>query len=402
MPSHLIELKNIKKSFGKQEVLRGVNMTINRGEITAIIGKSGEGKSVLLKHIIGLLQPDDGEIIFDGMSFSKINRSELRQIWSKFSYVFQGNALFDSMTIYDNIAMPLSEKKLFKEKIIRDKVFQRMEQLDIIGIENKYPSQISGGMKKRVALARALVTDPETVLFDEPTTGLDPIRKNAVHSMISDYQKKLGFTCVLVSHEIPDVFYIAQKVVMLDEGIIIYDGLSQDIYKEKNDIIQEFIRGTECSHDELTGLPPKCQGDRRFSEEVARLQLDQSVFSIVLVSIENKAAINGFTEHEAVQSIIRDLAAGIRNLIRITDICSRYGMNRIMIIMPNTSIQEAQDICGNIASKVNPKDLINTKPAFPAKFRISAGFAQADTTSDIEKLFESAEADSKELYEISL
>lgn len=251
MTSPLIEIKNVKKSFGKQAILRGVNMSINSGDITAIIGKSGEGKSVLLKHIIGLLEPDEGEIIFNGMSFSKINKKQLREIWSKFSYVFQGNALFDSMTIYDNIAMPLSEKKLFKEKIIKDKVFQRMEQLDILGTESKYPSQISGGMKKRVALARALVTDPETILFDEPTTGLDPIRKNAVHSMISDYHKKLGFTCILVSHEIPDVFYIAQKVAMIDEGIIIYEGLPQDIYKDQNEIIQEFIKGTEFGHNNL-------------------------------------------------------------------------------------------------------------------------------------------------------
>lgn len=402
MPSPLIEIKDIKKSFGNLEVLRGVNMSINRGEITAIIGKSGEGKSVLLKHIIGLLQPDDGEIIFEGMPFSKINKKQLRQIWSKFSYVFQGNALFDSITIYDNIALPLSEKKLFKDKIIREKVFQRMEQLDIMGIEGKYPSQISGGMKKRVALARALITDPETVLFDEPTTGLDPIRKNAVHSMISDYQKKLGFTCVLVSHEIPDVFYIAQKVAMLDEGKIIYEGLSQNIYKDKNENIQEFIRGTECSHDDLTGLPPKCQGDRRFSEEMARLEFGQSAFSIVILTFESDNETNGFTGHEPIQALIRDFASGINKLLRITDICSRYGMNKIMILMPNTIIEEAKEICADIAKKVNPVDLIGAKTLSPVRFSIGAGFAQADSASDIEKLFESAETDSKKFYEISI
>ncbi|WP_035277419.1 ATP-binding cassette domain-containing protein [Desulforegula conservatrix] len=402
MPSPLIEIKDIKKSFGNLEVLRGVNMSINRGEITAIIGKSGEGKSVLLKHIIGLLQPDDGEIIFEGMPFSKINKKQLRQIWSKFSYVFQGNALFDSITIYDNIALPLSEKKLFKDKIIREKVFQRMEQLDIMGIEGKYPSQISGGMKKRVALARALITDPETVLFDEPTTGLDPIRKNAVHSMISDYQKKLGFTCVLVSHEIPDVFYIAQKVAMLDEGKIIYEGLSQNIFKDKNENIQEFIRGTECSHDDLTGLPPKCHGDRRFSEEIARLEFGQSAFSIVILTFESDNETTGFTGHEAIQALIRDFASGINKLLRITDICSRYGMNKIMILMPNTIIEEAKEICADIAKKVNPVDLIGTKTLSPVRFSIGAGFAQADSASDIEKLFESAETDSKKFYEISI
>lgn len=402
MASQLIKLENITKSFGRHDVLKGVNMSINKGEITAIIGKSGEGKSVLLKHIIGLLQPDDGEIIFDGISFGKIKKKQLKQIWSKFSYVFQGNALFDSLTIYDNIAMPLSEMKLLKEKAIRQKVFQRMEQLDIPGIENKYPSQISGGMRKRVALARALITDPEIVLFDEPTTGLDPIRKNAVHSMISDYQRKLGFTCVLVSHEIPDVFYIAQKIAMLDEGKIIFEGIPSDIYNEKNDSIQEFIRGNECRHDDLTGLPPKCQGDRRFNEEMARLKRDQSVFSMVLVTIDNLEEINDFTGHAAIQSIVRDFAVGIKKSIRITDICSRYGMNKIMLVMPNTGIDEAREICSKIGSETNPIDFINEKPNFPVKFRVSAGFAQADATSDIEKLFESAETDSRKLYEISL
>lgn len=402
MASPLIKLEKIRKSFGTHEVLCGVDMSINSGEITAIIGKSGEGKSVLLKHIIGLLQPDAGEIIFDGQSFGKMKRKQLRQIWSKFSYVFQGNALFDSMTIYDNIAMPLSEKKLFKEKIIREKVFQRMDQLDIQGIEGKYPSQLSGGMRKRVALARALITDPEIVLFDEPTTGLDPIRKNAVHSMISDYQKKLGFTCILVSHEIPDVFYIAQKIAMLDGGQIIYEGLPHEIYNEKNESIQEFIRGNECRHDDLTGLPPKCQGDRRFNEEMARLKRDMSVFSLVLINIENTEEVRDFTGHTAIQSIVRDFATGIRKRIRITDICSRYGMNKIMLVMPNTSISEAREICSKIASEIDPVDFIIEKPKFPVKFRVSAGFAQADATSDIAKLFESAAAESKEFYEISI
>lgn len=402
MQSPFIEIKGIKKSFGKQDVLKGVNLSINRGEITAIIGKSGEGKSVLLKHIIGLLSPDEGEIIFEGSSFARMGKNQLRQVWSKFSYVFQGNALFDSMTIFDNIALPLTEKRVFKEKAIREKVFQRMEQLDIKGTEDKYPSQISGGMKKRVALARALVTDPEIVLFDEPTTGLDPIRKNAVHSMISDYQKKLGFTCILVSHEIPDVFYIAQKVAMLDEGRIIYEGVPQDIYGDRNDVVQEFIRGSECSHDELTGLPPKCQGDRRFSEEVARIKLDNSVFSMVIISIESMDQIPGYTGHEIIQSIIRDFATGIKKYVRITDICTRYGMNKIMILMPNTLLGEAREICAEIAEKVTPEELLGASPIDPVKLRISAGFAQADTDTDIGKLFESAQADSRNLYEISL
>ncbi|SLM30482.1 ABC-type transporter involved in resistance to organic solvents, ATP-binding protein [Desulfamplus magnetovallimortis] len=243
MTSPLIELKNIHKKFGTNHVMQGVDLSINEGEITTIIGKSGTGKSVLLKHIIGLMHQDSGKITFSGKDTGTMTHKERRAFKQRFSYMFQENALFDSMTIYDNIALPLSEKAVFPRDIIRAKVKTRMEQLDIGETASKYPAQLSGGMKKRVALARALVTEPDIVLFDEPTTGLDPLRKNGVHKMIHSYQKMFGFTAVVVSHEIPDIFTISQKVAMLDKGRIIFQGTPEEIMNCEVENIYSFIHG---------------------------------------------------------------------------------------------------------------------------------------------------------------
>lgn len=241
MNPSLIEFKNVHKSFGDNEVLKGVDLTIHGGQITTIIGKSGIGKSVLLKHIIGLLVPDRGQILFNGRPLDQMDPAERKAMKTRCSYMFQGTALFDSMTVYDNIALPLKERGRLKPAVIRQRVQAKMAQLDIAGIESDYPSQLSGGMKKRVAMARALITEPEIVLFDEPTTGLDPIRKNAAHQMISDYQVRFGFTAVMVSHDIPDVFYISQRIAMLDEGRIIFQGSCKEIQAAAHPMVRAFI-----------------------------------------------------------------------------------------------------------------------------------------------------------------
>jgi phospholipid/cholesterol/gamma-HCH transport system ATP-binding protein len=243
METPLIRLVNVHKNFGSKAVLRGVSLDIAEGKTTAIIGKSGEGKSVLLKHIIGLMQPSQGEILYREKPILKMDRKETRAFRSRMSYMFQGCALFDSMTIFDNIALPLVEGTRLSPAAIRKKVLLRLEQLDLGDVGRLYPSQISGGMMKRVAMARALVTDPEVVLFDEPTTGLDPIRKNAVHAMIADYQRQFGFTALVVSHEIPDIFHIAQNIIMLDEGLIVFSGASEEIQACQIPEVRRFIRG---------------------------------------------------------------------------------------------------------------------------------------------------------------
>ena len=241
-----IQFVNVKKRFGFQEVLKGVHLSIHRGEITTIIGKSGTGKSVLLKQIIGLMRPDSGEILINGEPVNMVSREKIKMFQKKLSYMFQDNALFDSMTIYENIALPLAENRYYPKNRIRDKVMSHMRELGLLGSEEKFPAQLSGGMRKRVALARALIIDPEIVLFDEPTTGLDPIRKKNVHTMIKEYQEKFEFTAVIVSHDIPDIFNISQRIAMLDEGIIQFQGSKQDVLDSHGTILDAFIRGEEA------------------------------------------------------------------------------------------------------------------------------------------------------------
>ena len=241
----LVQFKDVKKSFGDLAVLKGLNLSIYPGEITAVIGKSGTGKSVLLKHIIGLVEYDEGQILIEGEPLDQLSTAKRRAFQKRLSYMFQDNALFDFLTIYENIALPLTEDKEFPKNNIKDKVTSLMTQLSITEAMEKYPAQLSGGMRKRAALARALVTDPEIVLFDEPTTGLDPVRKKNVHRMITDYQKKFGFTAVIVSHDIPEIFNLAQRIAMLDDGIIQFEGTRDGLYETHSNIIQSFILGEE-------------------------------------------------------------------------------------------------------------------------------------------------------------
>ncbi|GIC75486.1 ABC transporter ATP-binding protein [Moritella sp. F3] len=247
MDTPLIQFCNVSKTFDTKTVLNNINLSIFKGEITTIIGKSGEGKSVLLKHVIGLLKPDSGSILFDGKAFAKHSSTEQLNLKKKLSYMFQDSALFDSMTVYENIALPLQEASDLSKSEIQQRVEMRMSQLDIVGTDQQYPGQLSGGMRKRVALARALVTEPEIILFDEPTTGLDPIRKKAVHQMIADYQRKLGFTGIIVSHEIPEIFSISQRVALLNKGDIIFQGTPEQLNNDENPVISTFIHGHESS-----------------------------------------------------------------------------------------------------------------------------------------------------------
>ena len=239
----LIQFINITKSFGSHHVLKGLNLSILKGEIIAIIGKSGTGKSVLLKHIIGLVRQDSGQILIEGEPLHQLPVSKIKTFQKELSYMFQDNALFDFLSIYDNIALPLVENPNFPKSLIKEKVHTRMEQLGLTGTQKDFPAQLSGGMRKRVALARALVTDPKIVLFDEPTTGLDPVRKKNVHLMIQEYQKKFGFTAVIVSHDIPEIFNVAQRIALLDNGVIKFEGTKKDILDSHSKILNAFIRG---------------------------------------------------------------------------------------------------------------------------------------------------------------
>jgi len=239
----LIQIIDLHKSFDGQKVLNGVNLEISKGDILVLIGRSGTGKSVFLKHLIGLIRPDKGKVLVDGLDVAKLWGRSLDRLRDKFGVLFQGGALFDSLTVFENVAFPLREKTKLKEAIIRQKVEKRLEQVGLSHMGHKYPAELSGGMRKRAALARALIIDPEILLFDEPTTGLDPIRVNAIHKLILDLHSSIGFTAIIVSHEIPEIFSIATKVAMLHQGVIIANGTPEEIQSSNNPVVQQFIKG---------------------------------------------------------------------------------------------------------------------------------------------------------------
>ncbi len=240
MSDTFLAVRGLRKQFDSTVVLDGVDMDVERGLVTTIIGKSGTGKSVLLKCLAGIIQADDGEILRNGETFipgsSPACRNRLR-----FSYMFQNNALFDSLTAFENVALPLHEAGLLNPAEIRAKVEGLLEELDLREAMSRYPGELSGGMQKRVAFARALVTDPELVLFDEPTTGLDPERKYGIFDLIARYRAEFGFTALLVSHDIPEVFQISDRLLWLNAGRVCFSGSPEDLEAKKEQDVMDFV-----------------------------------------------------------------------------------------------------------------------------------------------------------------
>ena len=239
----MICIDHLSKSFGRQEVLREVSLQVQPGVFMALIGMSGSGKSLLLKHLVGLISPVRGSIKIDGKDLAQLSERELEELRSRIGFVFQSGALFDSMTVFDNVAFPLREKTRFTESEIRKKVMEELDQVGLTEACEKYPSQISGGMFKRVALARTLVRSPEIIFFDEPTTGLDPIVSRSILQLFDEVHQRRKLTGILVSHEIPRIFDIVQQVAMLYEGTIIASGSTKEICNSKNPVIQQFVNG---------------------------------------------------------------------------------------------------------------------------------------------------------------
>ena len=239
----MIRIQRLHKRFGSQPVLRGIDLDIATGEVMVVIGRSGGGKSVLLKHLLGLLRPDAGTVAVDGTEITRLRGGELDRVRARYGVVFQGGALFDSMSVAENVAFPLREKSRLGHAEIRGRVEEKLEQVGLSDMGHKNPAEISGGMRKRVAIARALVTEPEIVFFDEPTTGLDPVLVNTIHHLILELHRRLHFTAVMVSHEIPEIFRIADRVAMLHNGVIIVSGNPDAVQTSRNPIVQQFIRG---------------------------------------------------------------------------------------------------------------------------------------------------------------
>ena len=239
----MIKVSGLRKSFRGQPVLRGVDLEVPDGSITIIIGRSGEGKSVFLKHLLGLLHPDSGRIEVDGVDVTRLRGRAMDEVRKRYGVVFQGGALFDSMTCRENLAFPLREKLRLSNAAIAKRTDAALDQVGLSGVGDKYPEEVSGGMRKRVAIARALATEPEIIFFDEPTTGLDPVLVNTIHHLILDLHRRFRFTALMVSHEIPEIFEIADRVGMLHEGRILEVGPPAMIQASQNAIVRQFIRG---------------------------------------------------------------------------------------------------------------------------------------------------------------
>jgi phospholipid/cholesterol/gamma-HCH transport system ATP-binding protein len=409
MESPLIEFKDVTKRFGARSVLERVNLQIYEGQVTTIIGLSGSGKSVLLKHIIGLLKPDEGTILFKGKPLSEMEKRESAANFAQISYMFQGNALFDSMTVYENIALPLRETTNLSKAEIDGRVRARIEQTELEDAAHKYPSELSGGMQKRVALARALVTDPRIVLFDEPTSGQDPVRKNAILGMIAQYQRKLGFTAILVSHEIPDVYFISNRILALYERSIVFQGSPEELENFDHPFKEEVIRSLEGLQKELTGLYSK----RQF-KVMHHVQLTQTTrgvtYCVVVFSLDDPDIIRMGAGHNAAQVAIRGLGIYIdKHFGTIGGFSTRRHTNEFVTVLPYSDLTEAESILKDFVKDFQERGMHDilagarkqTRSAECVEFTVLAGIAQGqpvtDIDSDIDSVIDAAKSQQKEI-----
>ncbi len=240
----MIEIRDLHKRFGSHEVLTGVNLVIENGQSVVVIGQSGCGKSVLLKHIVALLRPDEGTVLVDGQDIFELNRTELMKFRKRIGVLFQSGALFDSMTVAENVGFSLKESLRMKRGRIKDIVDEKLSLVGLTDAGNKMPAEMSGGMKKRAALARAIASEPDIILYDEPTTGLDPVTGAMINELVVNVHKKLGVTTIAVTHDMASAYQIADRIVMLFGGKVIWDGTPDEISKTDDEKVKQFIHGS--------------------------------------------------------------------------------------------------------------------------------------------------------------
>ncbi len=409
----LIEFKGVSKTFGTRNILNKIDFSIYEGEVTTLIGLSGTGKSVTLKHIIGMLKPDEGEILFRGKAIDKMSKAEWNNYIGQIAYMFQSNALFDSLTVFENVAMPLKYASKLKKKEIEKRAMARIEQTELTEVFDKYPSEISGGMQKRAALARALVTDPGIVLFDEPTTGQDPIRKNAILGMVAEYQKRFGFTALLISHEIPDVYFISNRILALYDRKIVFQGNPEDFESLDHPFRQELISSLESLGEELTGLYSKRHFKVRYQSDLSQRHPDAS-YAAAVFTIDDLDTITQNIGHDLAQQIIRSLGAYInKHFGAVGGFSSRQTINEYATVLPYSNIEESERILVDFTKdfkehgiedieehkiwELDP-NVENEDPTGEyVEFSVLAGLAQGKPQIEIESVMEFARFNQKEI-----
>lgn len=405
MSTPLIEFQNITKRFGPRTVLDGINLKIYEGEITTIIGLSGAGKSLLLKHLIGLMKPDEGAIFFRGKPLAEMKKAEISSSFSQMSYMFQDNALFDSMTVHENIALPLKETTNLSGAEIDRRVMARIEQTELTDSTDKYPAELSGGMQKRVALARALITDPQIVLFDEPTSGQDPVRKNAILSMIAQYQRKFGFTAILVSHEIPDVYFISNRILALYDRKIVFQGTPEELENFDHPFKDEVIRSLEGLQKELSGLYSKRQFQLLNHAQMKRREVGEH-YCVIVFTMEDLNAIVTKLGHDAAQEAIHSMGLYIdKHFGSIGGFSTRRKTDEIVTVLPYSDLADAQSILQDFMEDFQGQGIrdiwAGARKQFAVgdcvEFTIRAGIAQGQPFDEIDSVIESAKSQQKEI-----
>jgi len=254
MNRNMIDIVNLHKSFGGNHVLRGVDLGIQKGESMVVIGGSGSGKSVLLKHIIGILRPDEGKVLIDGADLTSLTEKELYEARKKFGMLFQMSALFDSLSVWENVAFGILRNKRTPDREAKAIAVEKLRSVGMVGVEDMMPAQLSGGMKKRVGLARAIAHEPEILLYDEPTTGLDPIMADAINDLIVEMKKTMSVTSVAITHDMNSAYKIADRIAMLYEGKIIETGSPDEIRNSSNPVVRQFVTGSATGPIKIQGV----------------------------------------------------------------------------------------------------------------------------------------------------
>ena len=399
----IIEFKGVTKRFDTRTILEGVDFQIFEGEVTTLIGLSGTGKSVTLKHIIGLLKPDEGQVLYRGKPINKMSKKEWNAYISRISYMFQNNALFDSMTVFENVALPLRQTTRMSKKEIEKKALASIEQTELSEVAYKYPSELSGGMQKRAALARALVTDPSLVLFDEPTTGQDPIRKNAILGMVAEYQNRFGFTALLISHEIPDVYFISNRILALYNKKIVFQGSPDEFEEFDHPFREEILTSLESLQEDITGLYSKRHFKVRYQTDLSRRHPD-ATYAVAAFAVDDLDTIIEHMGHDAAQEIIRSLGSYInKHFGAVGGFSSRQTINEYATVLPYSNLKEAESIMADFKKDFREHGLPNIKSlADGAKanedwfeFSILAGLAQGKPQIEIESVMEFARFNQK-------
>jgi len=403
MTTPLIEFKKVTKRFNDKAVLDQIDLEVYPGEVTTLIGKSGVGKSVTLKLIIGLLKPDQGDIFYKGKNMKAMSWSERKSMHNKVNFMFQNNALFDSLNIFDNIALPLKEKTKLKKKVIRDRVEKKMALLELEGIEHKFPSQISGGMQKRVALARALITEPEAVLFDEPTAGLDPVRKNNVLNMITKNQRDFGFTAMVVSHDVPDVLYISNRTALIDEGRILFQGPPQDLEQIRHPVINEFISSSSNLKNEIIGLNSRQKLESSYQEAIQQ-GLFPDPFSVLFIHIEHYKDIQEEVGDFAAYKIMAIISKNTYKYLSENSVCGSYTKDQLLCIIPASYDPGFLDFLSQgLRADLRESDFLQKyiSKANCMNFSLQAGLISASPNLSLNDLYQEVKNQLKNLIEIT-